>query len=210
MALHLTVVAVLVILVCADTDTVIWAAGFRIPATSAQHDYSTKSEGITVDEVLVMASAHLLSGDMVWHGTDSKTWTCTWNHLHTGHLTLRDSLRKPDVGVIMNTHQQVCALQGLNSRGCPGNHTTGGAEIATAKQYGFLLPHKFRILFLLRLQLKSPLSMDRQWHDFQNFYFQHWTKTFLICARIQSIRKYGFWSVAISTPPVVGNQLSII
>ena len=55
------------ILVCADTDTVIWAAGFRIPATSAQHDYSTKSEGITVDEVLAMASAHFLPGDTIWH-----------------------------------------------------------------------------------------------------------------------------------------------
>ena len=44
------------ILVCADTETVIWAAGFRIPATSTQHDYSTKSEGITVNEVLAMAS----------------------------------------------------------------------------------------------------------------------------------------------------------
>jgi hypothetical protein len=113
MALHLIVETVLAapILVCADTDTVFWAAGFRIPATSAQHDYSTKSEVITVDKVLVMASAHLLPGDTVWHGTDSKAWTCTWSHLRTGHLTLRDSFRKPDVGVIMNTHQQVCALE---------------------------------------------------------------------------------------------------
>ena len=70
MALHLIVVTVSVApaswYALTQTQPVIWAAGFRIPATSAQHDdYSTKSEGITVNEVLAMASTHLLPGDTV-------------------------------------------------------------------------------------------------------------------------------------------------
>ena len=50
-------------------------------------------------------------------------------------------------------------------------------------------------------EAEAPPVYGNQWHHFQNFYFQHWCKTFLICARIQSIRKCGFWTVAISTPP---------
>ena len=31
--------------------------------------------------------------------------------MRTGHLTLRESLRKPDVGVIIHTHHQICAQE---------------------------------------------------------------------------------------------------
>jgi hypothetical protein len=52
-----------------------FADHIRFRKTSTQHDYSTKSEGITVDETIAMASAHFLPDDTVWHGTDSKAWT---------------------------------------------------------------------------------------------------------------------------------------
>ena len=65
--------------------------------------------------------------------------------------------------------------------------------VSTSTQNRMLVIRDLQIPFVSRLWFRG-------WWSIQNFYFQHWAKTFLICARIQSIRKYGFWSVAISTP----------
>ena len=75
--------------------------------------------------------------------------------------------------------------------------TTGGAEIAT----WFPPPPGVQDPVLLRsIGLQSLGNV----HDFfPEFLFSATVHLFLICARIQTIRKFGFCAVAISAPPVV-------